>query len=202
MNNIEKLIYGRNAIDKYLEIIKIKGAKSNKDAKKLSESLEHIGMDKKTFYLFNTSQNFLEADRCFRFRKNDNPEEIAICDNCVGRCNIQCYNPTEELRRKYFGGCTTPGKDFINSFNNLVPNSLIMKEQINELQKLGLIVDDYYIISPVSLFLTYDTNFTLPDFCVGFAHKINEPQFDIFWGMEKLIEFGHNVFHAMIKAKI
>jgi len=202
MNDIEKLIYGREAINEYVNNIKIKGVKAEKDIKKLNQALENIGMDKTTFTLFNMQQNFREIDRCFRFRKIDNPNEVALCDNCEGRCKTQCHNPLPEHRFEYFGGCMNDYNTYYQNFDYLVPNSLIMKEQMDKCSELGIDPKTIHILRPTSLILTHDFGFTWPNFCVGYGHQIEEPRFDIFWKMDEIIKFGHKIYSFMVDSKI
>lgn len=133
-----------------------------------------------------------EVDRCYRFRSINNIENVGICDGCIGRCKVTCYSK-DVLN---FLNCPEEvGADYFNEFKKYTPNSLMIKEQIDEIERLN--ITPLHIEEPISFYLGYSFGMTFPNFCVFKCHKINEPDFDLTWGMEVHIEFGKIIYNAM-----
>lgn len=182
MNDIEKVIYGRSAIEEYRRIVSIKGTKGTFDVVKLNKKMKDINMSIEEFNDFNLNMNLQEADRCYRFRRKDNFETPAICDSCIGRMTHNCYTIL----------CGNP--DQVYNYIDYTPNSLIVKEQVDYAQNLNIEIP--YLLTPMAGFMNHKLFSSLNQICIGFGHKIIEPEFNLFWGMEEILKIGEKLTSA------
>lgn len=194
---IDRLLFGRTAINEYYLAMNIKGKKTRADFDRLAAALSTLGFaDTSEFFDYNLTMDLQEADRCFRFRTLADDNAPAICDNCTGRCDAMCITSCN--------GGSDVGRPWIDGYIKHTPDSAIVAEQDEEAVRQGKTLD--FHIVPIIMILCHDISEAQgslsPGFCTGKAVQIIEPRFDWLWGMESYRQYGTIINNNMAKAGV
>jgi hypothetical protein len=186
MMDIEKILTGRRLIDAYLEATIKPGAKDNSG--ELDAAIKALGFkDHQAFYDANEEANYLEKAKCYEIEGE--------CDDCTGRdkgCLFNCQLGYEQMVLA------------------VAPDAPKLREGALKIKDTS----DYYKAKAINGELTlrqmkrifaffytwrnYPDN--VPPGCSCRFRKIKEPDFDIYWGMQKGIMLAqHNTLKKRIK---
>lgn len=168
MNDIDKLLIGRNAIDNHNRNYLIKGVYTNPDNILLKEALMSIGMDITDFYTFDLHCVLYEIDKCYRVRSKADSTLNSFCDQCEGR-SVPCYSI----------GCKTTNT---GPLSNTIPpkeESEIYIDQQNYLNSVGINIEARPRAFQVLEWLDFNGHF--PTHCCMQLYLIKEPAFNLFW---------------------
>lgn len=191
MNDIEKLLHCRHAVNEYRASVEFKGRTSEADVRTMKSALAEVDFNEiDDFFDFNLGMNLKEADRCIRFRRNDDTTKAAVCDSCDGRSAVVCVESC-------VGGHTV-GRPWITAYDVHTPEMLMATDQIVEATRLN--VTPGFIMTPISYFLQHGVGDTIPDYCLGRMIQIAEPQFDMYWEMDRIIEYGKTIYQNILAA--
>lgn len=188
---IQQLLLGRAAVDNYMAAIIFKGLKTETDSMMMHDNIKAAGFQSlDDFYARNLLMNLQEADRCYRFRRQDAQSTPFLCDGCAGRSTTMCITSCS--------GGGTVGMPWVRSFDRYSPESLMVTEQFEKASHDGITL--LFWGSPICYFLMHDVGGTVPGYCRGVFVEVSRPQFDIFWRMENYLKYGAEIVENMNKA--
>lgn len=180
--DIDRLLLGRALVDEYRS--KVSGG--YKDTATLNCGLQMLGLaDYQAFEQFNERVCLHEADRCYRaFLRSDwnllDEMTPAICDGCQGR-GIHCVSPW----------CFRPEANMAEANSPSLNESQIVASQRAEAAAQG--VEPLITARPIDIFHYQEFAGNTPQNCCMVALPVEDPRFDIFWGMEKYGQAGVKV---------
>lgn len=194
-SNIEKLLAIRKIIDKYLLLFSNDSDNPNLMTQCVFELASYGFTSLKQAKEFNIAMNVLEFDRIYVARPvgkesiEDNGD-ITIDDFCIN--GSYCLNRNIPI-------CTFDLK-FVSCvkleriFEKVLPmnESKMGKEVIAKAAELGITDPGLYAPHPF-MSIAMHTAFPethCPEFCVCKCIKIDEPRFDLTWGMERMFSAG------------
>ena len=194
--SIENLLKAREKFDEYLEL-----KKDNPDSTSLKQNmlfeLAKLGFsDYNNFKYRSASHNVYEFDRCYRVRHKDypltiEPPEMKSEDFCIAGsgCKDRGLTPCAHEFNMEFVRCYN--NDQIFKFMSY-EESLMCKEHYDAAKKLGLDTEKLYAPHPIGAIAHYRCNpqHITPKNCTGTCIKIQEPRFNVFWGMESYFDMG------------